>query len=222
MKKKSVAWSRVAVAMYPENASAGGGSRTRAAPKTHPMLRQNPSFSLDAIVSSRERQDDRPPLEPRRQVSDYEDEYDQPYLSDRPIWEHIPSSPSLPPSSPSAESQLFAGLPPGSKTRRTLEWACANDRMRRRAGTLPDDEYDDDVPALELDELLDASDTEADMEIDELITPDTSLQMLHVPSELGHGRKGGQRKKSRGDGEQVPNEDVEAAMALLGFRVYKA
>lgn len=74
-----------------------------------------------------------------------------------------------------------------------------------------------DVPGLCLD-APEGADTDA--EADEAITPDTSLTMETCPED---GSKHG-NVKARHEGEvaeDVPAEDVEAAIALLGFSVHQ-
>lgn len=196
MKKKEAAWTQA------ENS-------TRC--QTHPMLRRNPSYSLDFIASARERKDSRPPLRPRPHVPNQADDCDMldSDTESRPIYDLIPSSPTMPPSSPSAECRFFSGLPPNSKVKRTLEFACAKDRAgRRKRASLKkrtQEGRDWDVPALELD---DGEKSGTDME--DLITPDTSLQSLSVPEDLLD------RRSSKGPRAER-RADEEAARALLAF-----
>lgn len=219
MKKKLLKWTEA------ENSSASSRASSILAPKTHPMLRRNPSYTLDSIASRRERMDSRPPLRPRKHVANQAaDGFDFSDNDWRPenIYDLIPSSPLQPPSSPAAECTLFSGLPPTSKMVRSLEFACAKDRAdrRRRAnmkkGLVDSDvEYEEemhmdfDVPELYLDG---GSDSEGEF----MITPDTSLQsvmvsprLLRTPSPKGKG------KEKAGP---VLHADEEAARALLAFR----
>ena len=102
---------------------------------------------------------------------------------------------------------------------RSLEFACAKDRAdRRRRASLKrgladsDDEIqgaDVDVPDLDL-----GGDSEEDVE--DLITPDTSLQNMSVPGELLESPA--QKKKGKGKANQMLHDDEEAARALLAFR----
>ncbi|KAJ3555430.1 hypothetical protein NM688_g2584 [Phlebia brevispora] len=248
MKKKSLAWSKASS----ENQL---GIIDPLAPSKSYLGR---ACSLDAIVSSRELRDPtptptddrwsltRPPLTPRRNRnvshrprSSVDQRQASPGPSSRndhsekPIWEHIPSSPPLPPSSPSDDAARFAFLPPSSRLLRSLEYACAKDRLKRRKFPWlleePEGgEHDADVPGLDLDE---PSEETAD-EVDEVITPENSLTMesrveimqgdVSPTSRRAEARAraltGGQE---RDDVKQVPAEDVEAAMALLGFSVHK-
>lgn len=212
MKKKLAAWRDA------ENTSRSSSAASLAEPKTNPVLRRNPSYTLDSVASSRERRDNRPPLRPRHHVPNYADDlhddyddYDDLGIPEN-IYELIPSSPPQPPSSPGAECVFLSGLPPDSKTMRSLEWACAKDRAvrrkrvkerRRRRG-----EENADVPELDLDEGLSS---EADF--DDLITPDTSLQSIAAGLLKPSPRK---PKTKAGDGRA--RADEEAAHVLLAFR----
>lgn len=212
VKKKLVAWTQA------ENAS--GSRRRREEPKTHSMVLRNPQFSLEAIASFRERKDSRPPLRPRTHIPNQsetsDDSSDEVTLPEN-IYELIPSSPLQPPSSPSAECMLLSGLPPRSKTKRSLEWACAKDRADRRQRAnmrkrKPEElEYDGDIPELDLDDALGS-----EVDDDDLITPDTSLQRLSVPTDLLQPRMRVSRTSSAK--KRVPRADEEAARALLAFR----
>jgi hypothetical protein len=112
---------------------------------------------------------------------------------------------------------FLSGLPPQSKTRRSLEWACAKDRADRQQRTnikkRRSEEFDDDedIPELDLDDALGSTDEE------DLITPDTSLQAVSVPTELLSTRIR-QAGKANTPNKRVPRADEEAARALLAFR----
>ncbi|PSR76655.1 hypothetical protein PHLCEN_2v8252 [Hermanssonia centrifuga] len=233
MKKKSLAWNRAV--------SENDTLRSRSAPQTtqsksaHRSLLR--SCSLDTIVESRQLRDSRssssrPPLSRRAHTPNRQ--YDLAPASapsgnhDIEIWEHIPSSPTLPPSSPSEDCLRFAVLPPRSKVLRSLEFACAKERSawRRR---LPDEEEEDrDVPQMDLDAIsgLDGDDTEP--EVDEVLTPDVSMDTFPDFSQRPTLPNDGSPRQLRrpgmevmGEGAVFPAEDVEAAMALLGFSVHK-
>ena len=102
---------------------------------------------------------------------------------------------------------------------RSLEFACAKDRADRRRrismrkGLVDSDdevqEVDFDVPVLDLGE-----DSESDVE--DLITPDTSLQTMAVPDELLESPT--RKRKGKGKASQMLHDDEEAARALLAFR----
>ncbi|KAI0706104.1 hypothetical protein BC835DRAFT_1260591 [Cytidiella melzeri] len=227
MKKKSIAWNR-ATALMSENAF-GMGSRfsTLANPsKQKSFLRQNSSISLDSIASFREKKEAvdhcRPPLTPRKNTLSNASVFTPRSKStingdeNRCLWEHLPSSPPLPPSSPTKETELLSTLPPQSRTRKSLEWACAKDRVGRRTQTRKvlegvREEEDMEVPELDLDSIL-GDDTDVD---DEMITPDHSVSMTSI-SALG---RAGSLETKGGTDDDTPAEDVEAAMALLGFKV---
>lgn len=196
-------------------------------PKTLPP--SDSALSLDRVASSHElpykaksssatRPAPCPPVTPRRRVP-----------ANRPtkveIWEHIPSSPPTRPSSPGLGEPLLA-MEPCTKRFRTLEWACANARAGRRAtirakaaAARPPPKGNDDVPMLVLDgpprgkspSPSDDTETSEDDEDDEAITPNVSTELL--PSFLLPDAPVGPTKgKKAGQGE-----DMEAAMALLGF-----
>lgn len=230
MKKKSIAWNR-ATALMSENAF-GMGYRYFSTPanpsrqKSH--LRPNTSLTLDTIVTSRERKESlvhaRPPLTPRKNsslrpaASSRRTHYMNSTDGSVCLWDHLLSSPPLPPSSPSKESDLLATLPPRARTLKSLEWACAKDRVgRKRKGTKQQmlenvKEENHDIPALDLDALPgDDTDTE-----DELITPESSMSMSIVTA------RSKSFERMTGGGTDPPAEDFEAAMALLGFKVNKS
>ena len=252
------------------------------------------SFSTSTGTYSEELRNESPEPGPSRQ--DWED--DMMEEDTREIWEHIPSSPHLPPSSPSDDAARFAVLPPSSRLLHSLEWACAKDRMNRRRHRhrAEDDEpaqeekrprrarkkarggkvraalgrTDAEIPSLELDAV---SNPPSEGEVEELITPDTSLTMdpnpavvhahTHASNDAPTWNSPGRvsvyrtpKKEVRGwsmstpgsemrelsvwesplllsaqktratsseeaqlqdSGEPLPAEDMEAAMALLGF-----
>ncbi len=251
MKKKSLAWSK---------ASSENHLVDPLAPSKSQFGR---AFSLDLIVSSRELRDNttvyndaawsltRPPLTPRRNRiasrrarSPTGERPVTPGPSSRsdqteiPLWEHIPSSPLMVPSSPSEDAARFAYLPPNSKMLRSLEYACAKDRLKRRRNlSLLEDTRDGmymedgDVPGLVLD---DRSEMTVD-DTDELITPDTSLtidptviqgDVSPTPftgrsTRAARKQAPSRRRNDKNNVQELPAEDVEAAMALLGFSIHK-
>lgn len=256
MKKKSLAWSKASSENQLYDPLALSGSQLGRV------------CSLDVIVSSRELRDNttiyndaawslaRPPLTPRRNRtasrrarSPTGDRAATPGPSSRndeatemPLWEHIPSSPPMPPSSPTEDVARFAYLPPHSKMLRSLEYACAKDRLKRYRNPWLEEEPretmyagvadDADVPGLVLDDRSEETVEEAD----DIITPDTSLTM--DPATVIQGdisptrftgwntvstprRVSARQHKDQEGVQQVPAEDVEAAMALLGFSVHQ-
>ena len=226
MKKKSVAWTRATTVSENAHPLAFGtvGTPTPANPaRQRSQLRRHSSFSLDSVVSSREKKENqpqaqaRPPLTPRRPVvKARRPQTAEPSGGNGCLWDHLLSSPRLPPSSPSKEKELLSTLPPQAKTLKSLEWACAKDRAgRRRQEAKPDrraldkvEEESRGVPELDLD-ALPGDDTDGE---DELVTPDTSVLVstVYVYEDA--------ESLSIKDSEP-PAEDVEAAMALLGFKV---
>ena len=230
MKKKSVAWNR-ATALMSENAFGLGKSRfsTLAHPsKQKSLIRRDSSISLDSIATSREKKEaltyPRPPFTPRKntlthmatfiqrmQSSSADD--DKPYL-----WDLLPSSPQLPPSSPTKETDLLSALPPQSRTMKSLEWACAKDRVGRRKKArrvlreVEEEEESPDVPELMLDSPG-GDDTDLD---DDMITPDNSVSMTYSP---GRPRTNSLDSTKSRTSEDTLDEDVEAAIALLKFKV---
>ncbi|KAI0079621.1 hypothetical protein K474DRAFT_1705527 [Panus rudis PR-1116 ss-1] len=217
----------------------------RANPMKRPgsLLSRSSSFSLDRIAASRERNDiassssqlTRPPLSPKKSRNQLDSSNDD-------LWEHIPSSPRHPPSSPTMETERLSALPPNSKLLRSLEWACAKDRVeRRRSGAaeespvrshrkVPDSSSKSCVPAphLSFDEVMTAMDEmvhddghDTDTDTDEIITPNASLLVADftTPSRYYNTLKG---EESGGVLEELKSPclpaEHEAAMALLGFK----
>ncbi|THH33463.1 hypothetical protein EUX98_g745 [Antrodiella citrinella] len=140
------------------------------------------------------------------------------------MWELIPSSPTAPLSSPAAESVRLSALPATSKTMRSLEWACAKDRAgrkkrRRRHGA----SNVFDVPFLPSLDLSSGKDNVegSDTELEEAITPDTSVELAHfqTPVRKRCGTEEWGPEEEGGKENEPPHSDVEAAMALLGFKV---
>ncbi|KII94074.1 hypothetical protein PLICRDRAFT_171752 [Plicaturopsis crispa FD-325 SS-3] len=152
-----------------------------------------PTLSLDSIASLSERPTlpfhSRPPLSPR---------------SAGDLLSHMPSSPILPPTSPSVDTARLSVLPRRSKTMRSLEWACA--KARAGAGGR---ENIPPSPVYETDEG-----TNTDTEVEEAVTPDASAHLSMLPAFAWKGK--GKMKGEEGQQEQE-FEDVDAAMVLLGF-----
>ena len=107
----------------------------------------------------------------------------------------------------------LSALPRRTKSLRSLEWACAKARGSKQLHPDVLDEEDYDVPTL----VLDGEHRGADMDEDdtepeefEAITPDVSaaqLDPLHNQSPLA----------TKHQNDIAPPQDMEAAMALLGF-----
>ena len=132
------------------------------------------------------------------------------------LWQHMPSSPIIPPSSPAAESARMSILSSRSKTRKSLEWACA----KARAGKY--DEELDCIPEAKTreqsrgDRLTDSEETESELE--EAITPDSSANFspgfLIMKNSISlQGKENLDANLCLGHHQ----EDLEAAVALLGF-----
>lgn len=202
IKKKSLIWRRNAQ----ENRYGSGTGQPSAVSV----------ISLDCVASAHERPSYtrpespvRSPLTPRRVNTSRR--YFSPEKPEN-IWDHIPSSPPVQPSSPTAESVRIAALPKRSKTLRSLEWACAKARAGRIIEEEPEED-DWDVPMLVLDKesrhgrVDNGEETEA--EEYEAITPDVSAVHL-TPIQLSPGSLTNQKKSPL-------SGDMEAAMALLGF-----
>ena len=110
---------------------------------------------------------------------------------------------------------------------RSLEWACAKDRAgrkwrKRRHGAR--DIFDvPPLPPLDLGLMKEDEDT-SETEVEEVITPDNSMELaqLHTPvrkrvpdwDPQDESMKENEPPNSKGQ-----NTDVEAAIALLGFKV---
>lgn len=225
MKKKSIAWNRATVLMS-ENAFGMGKARfsTLAHPsKQKSLIRRDPTVSLDSIAAFREKKEaltyPRPPFTPRKNtVANLASSTERMDIGDdkSSLWDLLPSSPQLPPSSPTKETTLLSALPPQSRTMKSLEWACAKDRVGRRKKTqdmlrdLEEDEDDDDeqdVPDLMLDSTG-GDDTDID---EDMITPDNSMSLSTIPIPERHRTSSLESRKGKAD-EDTPNEDVESTL----------
>lgn len=87
------------------------------------------------------------------------------------LWDRMPSSPHAPPSSPSSD---FRKLAPLGK-RRTMEWACAQDRARRSAEKQRRRRRRSTTPVVSPARTQFSVDTDTTLEDDELRTPDASV-----------------------------------------------
>ncbi|KZP28808.1 hypothetical protein FIBSPDRAFT_992917 [Athelia psychrophila] len=192
--------------------SSRGPAISQNASKTSlPARKLHPSISLDNIAGLHEREikDTTPstPSKPQRSASfgDHDE-----------IWAHMLSSPCVPPSSPSAERVRMLAVPPNSRTRRSLEWACARaraDKSRWKEGLL---DVEDDKQT----EVSEETDNETESEADEAITPNASANFCNfaTPYESnGHlNFHDNQNVDSKAHAASLAS-DVEAAMLLLGF-----
>lgn len=169
--------------------------------------RRTYSLSLDCIASARER----PYPRPREPLTQRPLNQTTPQKSEA-LWEHIPSSPVMPPSSPAAESFRLLALPKNNRSKRSLEWACLNARVVHRSTISEEPEEDMDVPSLVMD--TESADAGEETEIDEAVTPDISSHCLTVPCRSPSPMISKTTKAIRQD---APEEDMEAAIALLGF-----
>lgn len=187
-----------------------------------------PTISLDQIAGLHEKftvstiNSDKPPLTPR---NSNRRAFKSSSNHKNALWDHMPSSPIAPPSSPSADSARLSILPQRSKTKKSLEWACAKARAEGRGddeGALPD------IPEVQRDEdrceeMGSDQETDTDSELDEAITPDGSANFSPGFS-ISLDCKG-DLKTSLGKENIDPNffprrhesEDMEAAIVLLGF-----
>lgn len=155
------------------------------------------------------------PLTPRntnRQVNTSL-EYDQ-------LWQHMPSSPLIPPSSPAADSARMSILPSRSKTMKSLEWACAKARAGRyeegdeELGCIPEAESVEQS----CEDMLTDDETDTESELDEVVTPDGSTNfspgfVIPEDSTVPHWKKNTGTKLFAGHQQ----EDLDAAVALIGF-----
>lgn len=213
VKKKSLVWTRPAQENRYE-----GSAYPAPAGKKH-LARSGSAISLDCVVSARERRTTpepasprRPPLTPRR-VNAHR-RYQPPNQSPpRNLWDHIPSSPPAMPSSPAADSMRLSALPRRTKSLRSLEWACAKARGSKQLHPDVLDEEDYDVPTLVLDGAhrgADVDEEDTEPEEFEAITPDVSAaQLVPLQSQSPLATKH--------QNDIAPPQDMEAAMALLGF-----
>jgi hypothetical protein len=196
-------------------------SRSASAPLKN-ARRLHPTISLDSIAGLHEKPagptvatvSQRLPLTPHKTN---QRSYSSTDKTD--LWEHMPSSPIAPPSSPGAESFRFSALRFPSQTRKSLEWACA----KARAGKQGEDNELLDIA--EVDQREEShemeTDDETETEVEEAVTPDGSANLSP-----GFSYKDKQQVVLPGGKENVdpnlfpeyhPSEDVEAAMVLLGF-----
>lgn len=142
-------------------------------------------------------------------------------LGDDQLWQHMPSSPIIPPSSPAADSSRMSILPSHSKTRKSLEWACAKARAEKyeegdeEEGCIPDTTSRKQSCK---DILTDSDETDTESEPDEaIITPDTSANFS--PFLIMKDSISLQEKQNLDANLCLVHhqEDLDAAIALLGF-----
>ncbi|TCD62402.1 hypothetical protein EIP91_006930 [Steccherinum ochraceum] len=202
-------------------------------PPHHPLSRSDSSssanssnrasISLDSIVEARERPDPVPRTPKRRQRTSTT----MPRMNaPESIWELIPSSPILPPSSPAAESVRMSALPATSKTMRSLEWACAKDRAgrkKRKRNHGAKNLFDvPPLPSLNLESAKEGTEV-SDTEVEDLITPDNSMELahLHTPQRkrMEEDWMMEEEEGCRAHGPPGSGGEVEAAITLLGFKV---
>ncbi|KIJ66274.1 hypothetical protein HYDPIDRAFT_109268 [Hydnomerulius pinastri MD-312] len=134
------------------------------------------------------------------------------------LWKYMPSSPIAPQSSPGPEEARMAILPSRAKTFRSLEWAC----LKARRGKWVEDDGDE-LPTLStFDHGGDTGDEGTETEVDEAITPDSSVNLSP------YSRDASSRLRVKQEDDPFPlvlkaapqSEDVEAAMTLLGFKAH--
>ncbi|KAI0785047.1 hypothetical protein C8Q75DRAFT_777177 [Abortiporus biennis] len=212
MKRQAAAWK-------PENdtASVISSTSTSSIITSRSVLGRNSSFSLDCIASARERKDKtqiRPPLTPKRNRQSRPCSHSP---DPNHLWEYLPSSPTTaPPSSPSRESTLLSALPPNSKTMRSLEWACAKERASRKYKILEDDDDFFGPASMEIREvesMLFDQGEDTEIEQDEAITPENSMEIwANVITPLRPGYIGDRTLGT------PSHPDVQAAITLLDFK----
>lgn len=128
------------------------------------------------------------------------------------LWEHMPSSPIVPPSSPSADSARLSALPLRAKTRKSLEWACAKARAggHEKLGGIGEDRCEE----METDD-------ETDSEMEEAVTPNSSISFVDLSYKHDKHSAFVPYGKENIDPNLFPahlqSDDIEAAMILLGF-----
>ena len=109
----------------------------------------------------------------------------------------------------------LSALPRRTKSLRSLEWACAKARGNKKLHPDALDEEDHDVPMLVLDgehRGTDADEDDTETEEFEAITPDVSAAQL-APLQNQSESPLAVRYKD----DIAPPQDMEAAIALLGF-----
>ncbi|KAJ7492562.1 homeodomain transcription factor [Mycena latifolia] len=155
------------------------------ASSTSTSASRRPSLNLDQVASRSEKPVPTPRTPSRR------------HNPHAPLWANMASSPIGPPSSPA--SRDFVEFAQGQRTR-TLEWACARRRLTgKEEGT--------GVPR-----LLEDTDGDTDVEVDEAVTPPSSCDSSWT------GSIGGTPTIFKA-GE--PDDDtMHAALALCGMRAY--
>ena len=186
-KKKTLVWSD---GSYPKSSNKHYARRSaRSASTSQPKTarRLHPTISLDRIAGLHEKPAgptistasvQRPPLTPRntnrRTYPSFNDDKNK-------LWDHMPSSPIAPPSSPSEDKVRFSILPTRFKARKSLEWACAKARADRQTAHDEDDDElltiacrgDDGFGSL-CEEMETDDETDTDPEVEEAVTPNGS------------------------------------------------
>ncbi|KAF9245799.1 hypothetical protein BU15DRAFT_40532 [Melanogaster broomeanus] len=166
--------------------------------------RNRSAVSLDCIAALSERT----PLTPRKSNVKEETTHSPPEL-----WKHMLSSPTVPQSSPGLEEARMAILPSRAKTFRSLEWACLKARREKWV-----DDVADELPTLPaLERSGDTDDAGTETEDEEVITPESSVN-LSPQSDAS--------SRLRMEGHDIftvsktapQSQDVEAALTLLGFK----
>ncbi|TDL28125.1 hypothetical protein BD410DRAFT_894227 [Rickenella mellea] len=144
------------------------------------------------------------------------------------LWNHMPSSPLGPPSSPALDRTRILALPTNSKSFRSLEWACAKARGVKRF-----DEFEETDGVVQDRENIAAGgkssdrsmserctdfDTDSDEEM-EAITPDitsASLPIFNAKPVFGtRDDSKGQSQRVRHASSHRRSVDMDAAMGLL-------
>lgn len=231
-KKKSLVWSEES---RPNSNSRRPRYNRSASTPPQTARRLHPTLSLDHIAGLYEKPagptittttSQRPPLTPRNTSRRTYAPFDN---NKNELWQHMPSSPIGPPSSPSADSVRLSILPSRFQTKKSLEWACAKARAERQSGqddgTLPSiaevDQHDglDQCGEMETD-----NETDTESELEEAITPNASANFspgFDLPCKRKEHIVVLPRGKENIDPNLFPghhqSQDVEAAMVLLGF-----
>lgn len=231
-KKQSMVWK-------PEPSPSQASSMTSLSRSNSVSLIDRRSISLDSIAEARQRPTpNTPPKRVRRTTIPVERPSDS-----QELWQLMQSSPNAPPSSPGIDSLLMSSLPATSKTKRSLEWACAQARAGRKKRKRRHGAHDiRDVPplrSLHLEAVKESEDASmSDTEVEELVTPNSSMDLpqLRTPVRLPVRRLQEDwdfdedddvesRKENVGVDEcdgaapSKKKKDVEAAITLLDFKV---
>ncbi|OCH94692.1 hypothetical protein OBBRIDRAFT_788947 [Obba rivulosa] len=164
-------------------------------------LHSRKPISLDGVMSGRERPSSkRPPLACKSRVRN------RLTTEEGNLWDHIPSSPPAPPSSPSFELETLSA---GPRAAMSLEWACAKARAGRRGTSASTLNEDLDVPEFKLNGIK--------PEAEDVVMEDGDFEGATGGNALGLQWNQIPEAPQKESQQALPEEDLEAAITLLGF-----